>query len=369
MKNHFKPAELWFKRQFFRATRPLLRRGRTWPVDFDPSNVGKVLFIRPERIGDMVVSLPAFEAVRRRFPKARLALLASPRSVNMVEGDPRLDAVYVYRKNLSDIPVLRRIRAERYDVVLDMIHGDSVTALVYSQLAAPKALRLGVGKVRHAEFYDFNAVPGDVNREHIVDATLRVLAPLGIEPEQCNGFVAPYLKPEAAGRAQSFVESVRRDPARPLFGVNLSAGQTNRIWPTEKFTALVRRLVANVLRPYVIVTTDPRDRARGEEVTAGRAGDVALVPDGLDLIDVSAIIARLDLLITPDTSLVHIARSFRVPVVGLYNGAYRNLYLWQPYRQPEGVVASPHVDLIADITVDQVMERVLSVMATERQRT
>lgn len=369
MKNYFKPVELWFKRQFFRATRPFFRRGRTSLAGFDPSTVRKVLFIRPERIGDMVVSLPAFEAVRLRFPKAQLALLASPRSVNLVEGDPRLDTVYVYHKNLSDIPVLRRIRAERYDVVLDMIHGDSVTSLVYSQLAAPKALSLGVGKVRHADFYDFNAIPGDVRREHIVDATLRALAPLGIKPEECNGFVAPYLKPEAVKRAQSFVESVRRDPTRPLFGVNLSAGQPNRIWPTEKFATLVRRLLKIELRPYVIVTMDPRDRARGEEVTSGLSEDVALVPKSLDLIDVSAIIAQLDLLITPDTSLVHIARSFRVPVVGLYNGAYRNLYLWQPYRQPEGVVVSPHIDLIADITVDQVVERVTSVVATERQRT
>jgi len=366
--SRFKPVELWFKRTFFGLTNPLFRRRRRSLTAFDPLAVRRVLFIRPERIGDMVVSLPAFQGLRNRFPHVHLALLASPRSMSLVEHDPRLDAVYVYRKNLSDIGTLRRIRAQKYNVVIDMIHGDSVTALVYSQLAAPGAFRFGVGKAEHADFYDFNGMPEDVNTEHIVDVTLRLLAPFGIAPDEVNGFVAPYLRNGATERARQFVSSFRKDEARPLLGVNLSAGRPNRVWPTEKFSTLVRRLLDSDLKPYIIVTMDPNERGRGEEVVQGLAASVALVPPGLDLIDVSAIVSKLDLLITPDTSLVHIARSFGVSVVGLYNGAMRNLYLWQPYRQPEGVVVSPHPDLITDITVDQVFDRVRKQLASERQR-
>ena len=365
----FKPVELWFKRMFFGACRPFFRRGGRSLNTFDPSTVRKVLFIRPERIGDMVVSLPAFQALRARFPQMHLALLTSPRSVNIVRNDPRLDAVYLYRKNLSDISVLRCIRAAKYDVVIDMIHNDSVTALVYSQLAAPGAFRFGVGKKQHAEFYDYNARAEDVNKEHIIDVTLRLLVPFGIEENETNGFAPPHLRDDSIVEAAKFLSGLRKDHARPLVGVNLSAGQPNRIWPTEKFAELVRRLIDSETKPYVVVTFDPADRPRGEQVVAGLPDSAALVPSGLDLIDVSAIISKLDLLITPDTSLVHIARSFLVPVVGLYNGAYRNLYLWQPYRQVEGVVVSPHIDLIADITVDEVFDRATGLVQRERQRT
>jgi ADP-heptose:LPS heptosyltransferase len=94
---------------------------------------------------------------------------------------------------------------------------------------------------------------------------------------------------------------------------------------------------------------------------------VVLVPDGLTLLEVSALISRLQLLISPDTSLIHIGRSFRVPVVGLYNRAGKNFRRWQPYRQLDGAVVGQHIDNLLDITPDQVMERVLHVLAARTE--
>ena len=59
-------------------------------------------------------------------------------------------------------------------------------------------------------------------------------------------------------------------------------------------------------------------------------------------------------MITPDTSLVHIARAFNVPVVGLYCQYMKNFLLWKPYNQQYGSVVSNNNDDVFDITVDQV---------------
>jgi ADP-heptose:LPS heptosyltransferase len=83
--------------------------------------------------------------------------------------------------------------------------------------------------------------------------------------------------------------------------------------------------------------------------------NVHLVPPGMSLMDASALLSRLDVLVTPDTSLVHIGRSFKVPVVALYSSYPKNINRWKPYGQEVGPVISKHIDNIYDITVDQIM--------------
>ncbi len=79
----------------------------------------------------------------------------------------------------------------------------------------------------------------------------------------------------------------------------------------------------------------------------------------------SAIISRLDLLVTPDTSLVHIARSFKVPVVGMYPQLQWNLERWRPYGQKGGVVISNDDGHIFDITPVQVLAEVTKILARQ----
>ncbi|MCX6834211.1 MAG: glycosyltransferase family 9 protein [candidate division Zixibacteria bacterium] len=325
--------------------------------------MGKVLFLRPEKIGDMVISLPVFDALRARYPHMKVSVLASPRNYVLVKNDPRFDRIFLYRKwTLEDFRQLGAIRHERFDCVFDMIDDDSVTTLFYSQLAGPQAVRIGIGKRRHAIFYDFNHVHADGVGEHIVDNTLKLLEPFGINGSAASGFAPPYVTEASRQRVDEFLGERPRESCF-LVGLNLSAGKPNRIWPDDRAIDLCRRLTAWRRDFRIIVIVIPNDRERGERVVA-EAGDCArMVPDGLNLIEVSALISRLRLLISPDTSLIHIARSFQVPVVGLYSRANKNFQRWRPYRQSDGTVVGSDIDTIYDITAEQVFSQIQQVLA------
>lgn len=350
-----KSLEHRIKAAVFALSRVFFKRGRPHDGPIDTARVKRVLFLRPEKIGDMVISLPVFDALKDKHPHISISILASPRSLSLVKDDPRFDRVFVYRKRLMrDIRELLAIRREKFDGVLDMIDDDSVTSLFYSQLASPRGVRIGIGKSRHADFYDYNHNHADGVGGHIVDNTLRLLEPFGIHgPAAKLSF--PFVPEAATEKVERWLaESV---PAGlPLIGVNLSAGRPNRIWPPERSWALCETLLEETdLRLIIIVA--PNDRPRGEDLV-GRLNDRAvLVPPGLSLLEVSALISRLDLLISPDTSLIHIARSFNVPVVGLYSRATKNFRRWRPYQQADGAVVGEHHDNIYDITVEQVAER------------
>jgi len=361
-----KTTEHRIKAAVFSLFRLFFRPGRPNPEPLDARRMTRVLFLRPEKIGDMVISLPTFDALRGRYPQLKISVLASPRNLALIKDDPRFERIFLYRKwTLEDFRQLAEIRRERFDCIFDMIDDDSVTTLFYSQLASPDAVRIGIGKRDHARFYDVNYTHDDGVGDHIIDNTLKLLAPLGINGASVSGFAAPHITPEVEARVKAFLESVPKE-AKTLIGLNLSAGKPNRIWPDDKAIELNRRLADGGVNGHMIVIVAPGDRSRGEKAVSQMGKGVTLVPAGLDLIEVSALISRLDLLISPDTSLIHIARSFGVPVVGLYSRARKNFRRWQPYRQPDGSVVGSDIDAIYDITVDQVFDRVRQVLGRVR---
>lgn len=350
-----KRLEHWIKATVFRLCQVFFKHGRPHDGPIDTTQVKRVLFLRPEKIGDMVISLPIFDALKEKYPHISISILASPRSLSLVKDDPRFDNVFVYRKRLiRDIRELMAIRSEKFDVVLDMIDDDSVTTLFYSQLASSQGVRIGIGKNRHADFYDYNHNHADGVGGHIVDNTMKLLEPFGIN--------APASRPSPPYVPESATEKVERwlietaPPGLPLIGINLSAGRPNRIWLPERSRALCEILLEEINLRLVIIVA-PNDRSRGVELISHLNDRAILVPPGLGLLEVSVLISRLDLLISPDTSLIHIARSFNIPVVGLYSRATKNFQRWRPYQQSDGAVVGEHHDNIYDITVEQVTER------------
>ncbi len=358
-----KSLEHKFKSFFFGVCRGLLKKGRPGLEKLDGHKMQRVLFLRPEKIGDMVISFPVFDALREKYPHVKMSLLGSPVNFSIIKDDPRFEKIFLYRKNLSDFGTVRDIRRERYDCVLDMINDDSATTLFLSQLAAPGSPRIGIGKKRFADYYDFNYVHADGIGRHIINNTLKLLVPFGINGDDVNRYAPPYVGPRITKKVEEFLNPCQ---SRTLIGFNLSAGKPNRIWSDDKAFETCQKLLATFEEIQLILITAPSDRSRGEQLL-GRLGDRAsLVPPGMSLTAVSGLIARLALLISPDTSLIHIARSFKVPVVGLYSRAPKNFRRWRPFDQPDGAVVSEDEDNIYDISVDQVTDRVVTILRREK---
>jgi len=359
-----KPLEHAFKAFFFSISRLFLKKGRRDFVPIDGNQIKRVLFLRPEKIGDMVISFPVFDGLKAKYPHIEISIMGSPRNEAIIKGDPRFERIFLYRKNIwRDFKEVMAIRREKFDCVVDMICDDSVTALFLSQYCAPGKSRIGVGKVKHREYYDFNYDHRMGNTGHIIENTLKLLTAFDIDPNEVSGYAHPYVTPSALARADDFARELRNGASGALLvGYNLSAGARTRIWALDKAQELIDCILAYRDDCKVVLMTAPPDRARADELQARLDGRVIQVPPGLNLTEASAFISRMDVLITPDTSVVHIARAFKVPVVGLYSRFMKNFLLWRPYDQPVGAVVSGNDDNIFDITVDQVFDTFVEVV-------
>ncbi len=323
------------------------------------SSAKRVLFLRFDKLGDMVVSLPVFETLSREAPNIQVEVLASPANQVIIAHDSRVSSHWIYSKRpWRDLSVLWALRKRQYDAVVDMICLDSVTALFISQFVGRKVMRVGIGKSRFAKYYTHNIPLNTTNYEHIVDSTLGVVGCLGIAEERFISHTPLATTKDAQVAADNFIMTLRGvDGAtnKPLIGVNISAGQPNRMWGKDNFGELLERLMDSAPQPIVCLICAPPDRDLAESIRREIACEVGIVPAGLDILQVSALIERLDLLISPDTSLIHIARQYDVPVVGLYPTHGRSAAQWRPHRQLDGMVQGGSDCDIHDITPEQVM--------------
>ncbi len=366
--NRLKPLEHKFKAFFFSSFKRLLKKGQKDFKPLDGNAIRKVLFLRPEKIGDMVISLPVFDGLKQRFPHIKVAILGSPTNYAIIKDDPRFDRIHIYRKNpLRVIQVVLEMRRGKYDCVVDMIGNDSVTALFLSQLCARGKPRIGVGKVKYRDYYDYNYDHRLGNTGHIIENTLKILDAFDIDSNRVECYALPYIKPEEESMASDYFNSITNGNRR-LFrvGYNLSAGSPTRIWAEEKAVSLLKKILAYDPDHRIILFSTPSERSRAERLKEKVGADVELVPDRMNLTQAAAIIRHLDVLITPDTSLVHVARSMKVQVVGLYSRYQKNFLLWRPYGQETGAVVSGCDGNIFDITVDQVYDTFVDLVQKQK---
>jgi len=359
-----KPVEHKIRGLVPRLFSPFFQKGRDNFQPLDGRSVKRVLFLRPDLIGDTVCSFPVFDNLRRIFPHFQQAIFCSPKNMPVIQGDPRFDRVFMYRKRIwKDIAEVALIRGERFDVVFDMIADDSVTTLFLSQLCAPGAARIGIGKKRFAPYYDAVFDYDSSTGEHIIDLNLKLLGALGIDTGNLDAYSPPYIDSPTRTKTDRYFESLSAAPGGLKIGYNLSAGKPTRTWPLEKARKLLESILETVPGSTVILFTIPKERARGDTLASRFNHSVVQVPPALSILEASALISRLDLFISADTSLVHVARSWKVPVVGLYPHKMRNFNLWRPYGQDYGAVMSAKDDNVFDITVNQVMAAFREVMA------
>ncbi len=354
-----KKVEFKIKAAFFALFRGILKKGDSRRIPLDGTRMLKILFLRPDRIGDTVCSFPLMDHLKKTYPYWKMSIYASPKNIGLINNDPRFENIYIYRRNIiKDVMQVFAIRREKYDLLVDMMGDDSVTTLFLSQFCVSKAPRIGVNKRKFGRYYDFSYVQPENCEEHTIDINLHLLEAFELKPSEADPFAPPYVPEKSDKKAGDFLEEIKKDKEyNSIIGFNLSSRGANRDWGEEKSQELVRRLVNEYPNTAIVLITVPGEREKGERVLKGFDSNVYHIFANANLSEVSALLSKMDSLISPDTSLVHIARSFDIPVIGLYP-EYKKVYRqWLPYRQPEGLVLSYGDDNIFNITVEEVFAK------------
>ncbi len=287
-----------------------------------PAGPARVLLLRLERIGDLLMTLPAIVDLRRQLPGAEIDLIVGSWNAAIARALPgisrviTLDAAWLAREGGGlGLPALaaasRAWRARHYDVAINFepdVRSNLLLAMAGARWTAGYASGGGGALLDVALDYDV--------AQHSADNARRLVArTLGH-----TGELAP-----ATPAALDLPAGARDEAARivagagsPLVGVHASGGRAVKQWPAERFGDVARRLIAD-RNATIVLTGSAADRplvaAVRERLPAGRVIDVA---GTLDLPALGALLGRLDLFVTGDTGPMHLAHAAGTPVVAIF---------------------------------------------------
>ena len=282
-----------------------------------PSLPRRILVIRRRALGDLLVSLPVLEHLRRIYPKAELTLLVDAPLRAVAALSPAVDEVLSFdRRALRGIPArlawLRRLRAAHYDLVLDL-HGTPQTARWCFWSGAP----MRVGRERRWRSWAYN----------------RLLRPTRGEPPRFAGEVfldwirALGEDPGVWAPAKLKLPSWRGvREAAPRILLNPSATWSAKAWPQAHWSELARLCAQEFAARVELVWGPGEEPLRDAILSSAGAAATALPPT--DLPQLAAELADCDLLVSGDSGPKHLAVAVGVPTLTLFGST--NPLGWQP---------------------------------------
>jgi lipopolysaccharide heptosyltransferase II len=309
------------------ALEGIARLGRSTRAHVVPR---RILLLRLERIGDLMMAVPAIRAVRALAPHASIDLAVGSWNLSLAGAVPGIDSVipldapWLSRAGGSSVgsalAVARGWRAREYDLAINF-EGDIRSHGLMRLSRAPR--RIGFDMAGGGPMLT-ERVPFDP-RVHTAVNALRLVS---------RAFDVPYdmldtewLEPARAGRPRLIVPAAARAKAaqrfaslrRPIVGVQVGGGRAIKQWPPDRFGEVAAALAA-AHDATIVLTGSAADRAmidaaRHHMPSSARVIDLTELTD---LVDVAAALECLDLFVTGDTGPMHLADAVGTTVVAVF---------------------------------------------------
>ncbi len=285
----------------------------------------KILAIKFKFLGDVAIAVPVLRALKSHFPESTLHVLVADEARAIVEPLDWIDKVWALPRRRGQmqlrktLPMLRALRAERFDRSVDFVGNDRGAIL---SLTAGARRRLGpvapLGFAGRRYCYTERVDEPDPTRHWAVrDAA--VLLPWGVP---LPDFSKPLLKaaPALAGRAAEIL------PGHPVL-FHLSTSQEKKEWPLQRWAELYRRTRATGTPVIFSSGPSPREQALLDGLCS-LAPDAPRLPKTDTLALFMAVLARARAFVSPDTAPLHLAAGLGVPTVALFGPT--SSHCWAP---------------------------------------
>ena len=285
------------------------------------ANPEKILLINFGQLGDVILSLPAMDAVSKRFEGSHLTALVGTATAEIAHLSGLFDEVIeVDRVKLLRGPKLRSIweiialardvRRRRFDLVIDL-HSLPETNLLGFVSGSP--LRLFANREGRSLDRLSNFRPKPPVEDKSVNVTLnylRSVEPLGLPA--VSG--PPRLRPKEEDR-ERVKKFLPKGGHRFTVALNPGAGHESRRWDLSNFAELARRLAADPLF-RVIVFLGPEEKDLRARVALEFPKNI-IVPPPMSLSGLAAVLEHTDFIVSNDTGVMHLAAAMDVKVIVL----------------------------------------------------
>lgn len=296
---------------------------RSSGAERSPESVRRILVIEPWNIGDVVLATPLLRALRMRYARSEICILAKAHARDLLDGSGLVDEVIVcdlpwtadekkYRVSGSVIKEMRRLigvlRERHFDATLDA-RMDIRSNLLASASGATHRIGYDIGG---GGWLLTQALPSDRNGSHKIDDWLSLLDPMpgGAASPVGRGREVPTLAIAEEERAVARGHLSRIGAVRsPMIGYHPGGSHAGKRWPRERFEKLILELSASLGGSHIVfLGPNEKDPSKWPGAIVSRP----------TLRQLMAQITCCDVLVCNDSGPMHIADALGVPVVALF---------------------------------------------------
>ncbi|MEK6651432.1 MAG: putative lipopolysaccharide heptosyltransferase III, partial [Nitrospirota bacterium] len=314
-------------------------------------DIKKILVIKLRHIGDVLLTVPVFRALRENFSQAHITAIVNSGTEAVLTGNPLINEVIAFdrtikkinpvQKYLKELYFLKKIRGKGFDMTVDLTSGDRAAIISFAS-GAKYRLASDTGKNGFpGKRYFYTHLAKNDSSQHMVLQNLAVVRQFGIGTENLN---VDIFIPEDA---RTFVKNVfaikggqREDK---VIHVHPTSRWLFKCWKDEYMAEVISWLLNMGTKVIVTSSPDKREIEKTKKILSlaaeltpphipplarGGKGGVIDLCGKTNIKQLAAISEESDLFFGVDSAPMHIAAAVNTPVIALFgpSGAFH----WGP---------------------------------------
>jgi len=286
-------------------------------------NIKRILIIRVDGIGDVLLSTTAINAVRRKFPKAQITVLVRPFAKEILEDNPDINKILVCEHSLLEeqknyflytIKLSQKLRKYNFDLAIDLRSDFFIILLMFLtkiRYRVSQGIRGGAFMLTHNASYN--------GLKHELERDLDVVNIIGATTSHKNPKI--YGLNNYKKFTQDFLNKNKISKNSPLIGISPGAKWKFRRWPINRFAKLSDKLIKEYKARIILVGNKNEIELSNGIIylmkEKNRRNVINMV-GRTKLKEVASLIKEMDLFITNDNGLLHIASSVGTRTIALF---------------------------------------------------
>jgi len=282
-------------------------------------NYKNILIIRTDRLGDVLLSTPAIQAVKQALPSSYVAFMARPYTEGVVSGNRYLDEVIIYDKDcrhksfLATVLFALGLRKYKFDLAL-ILHSTARANFIAFLAGIPRR----VGYARKAAWFLTDKLPYIKSQglKHEIDYTLDVVRAAGIDFDIKGLRLLLPINKSDDDFAVNFLKKHGVTEKYNLICIHPSAGCISRIWPANKFCELADKLSRDMNCKIVILGFS--EGLKQAETVKALMKQPSFIAADFTIKQTAALLKRCRFIVSTDTGPAHIASAVGTPCVTIF---------------------------------------------------
>jgi ADP-heptose:LPS heptosyltransferase len=328
----------------------------------DLSKANKILFLRKDnKIGYMLVNTIAFRELKKVYPDIKIEVVCGKDSAEIISESPYVNEVYIFQKGiLKEQKLIKKLKSNKYDILIDLSEQTTFDKLMYiGKIGAD--VNIGFKKSEY-KLYDIS-IENDFSAKHEFYRYFELLKIFNIE--SFNNKYDIFLNKKYIAEAENRIKNFK--------GINVILNRyganKHRTFNEENMKKITDKIL-NISSKINIILLYPPFKEQESINFAKKYKNNRLIcfKEMKSIMESAALIKNSDVVITPETAIVHIACALNTNLVSIYRNSKEKVNEWGPISDKAVVVMSDNKKDINDIEIEKIIIEIKNFLGDKIER-